>query len=798
MPEAYKFESTEHFRSMLSNIDGYIYTVIYADGKAVDSYHSPKCEEITGYAPSEYEEDPELWIRMVHPDDREFVYEFFNSRTEAIPQYMVEHRIMKKDGSVSWISNTFTEQINEKNEIARRDGFIVDVTGRKTAELALQEQNAFLQTLIDSIPNPVFYKDVHGTYKGCNNAFEDYVGKGKGDIVDKSLFELFGAEVAAIYSQMDIDLVATRQPQTYEADFTHADGSLRRVIFNKALFTDSNHRPAGIVGVMIDITEQKIIEEELKFAYAQLRELEVIVTRSPAVVFLRRAVENLPVEYVSNNVTLFGYSPNSFRYGELHYIDIVYPGDRHRFLQALERFAREHSSEFTQEYRIVQQNGKICWVDDHTWIRYSKDGEITHYHGIIIDISKRKQAVQLFRESIERYKALAENSYDLICEITKEGKILYASPNFYDTLGYGDEDLVQKKFMRFLHPDDLSQVMTEFKKGFGQVSHRFRNKNGDWLWFESAGKQYITAEGEKRGVIVSRDVTNKRKIEQQLIRSEKLLAIGEMSAMIAHEFRNALTSIKMILQLLKESVRLRNREKRSLNVALQSISHMETVIKQLLNFSQPASMNFTRANVNVVVEDCMPFIRIQAQKKAIQIAKRFDKNIPELLINVPVLKETIINLLLNATQAYEGDEIKIFRRILISTELVELPETLTDLDVGVQNEYFQMQSDLPRREIILEEGTRCALIRIMDNGCGIPEDHVDHIFEPFFTTKEKGSGLGLAVAKRTVNSHGGIIIVRSKPSKGTVFRIYIPVEQNIIVPVVQPQNTLPPTSGTPI
>lgn len=777
MPSTYQFGNEEHFRSVIQNIDGYIYTAIYENGDAIASYHSPKCLDITGYLPEEYAADHDLWIKMVYPEDRNLVYLLFKGRNDEAPQTYLEHRIYRKDGALRWISNTFTEQFDANGLLSRRDGIIADITGRKSAELALQEQNFFFQKLLDAIPNPVFYKNTEGKYEGCNQAFEAYIGKQQEEIIGKTAFDVLSKNEAENFTEMDRDLYEKGGIQVYESTMSHADGSTRRLMFNKALFTNTENSVAGMVGILVDITRIKEIEEELYNTNKFLQELQNIVNKSPAIVFLRRASESYQVELVSENISLLGFSRGYFTEAPRNYLDMVYPGDRNRFVQSINKFIAKKAIDFTQEYRLVLNNGKVAWVDDHIWVRYDDNGFPTHLHGIVIDISKRKQAVQMFRESIERYKVLAENSYDLICEISHDVRMLYISPNFSDTLGYHPDELINEYLFRFVHEDDIHGIKEELKKGFGQIIHRFRHKNGSWIWFESAGKQYITAEGEKRGVIVSRDVTSKRKLEQQIIRSEKLLAIGEMSAMIAHEFRNALTSIKMILQLMKESPRLSKRDKRSLTIALHSIYHMEIVIRQLLNFSQPTTLTMKPVDLNTLLLECLPFIRIQAQKKDIKLSKIFSAGIPELMINEQALKETIVNLLINATHAFEAESIKLRRHILIKTEIVKIDETMTDIDIGVENEYFKMDSSLPQQEIIIEKGTDCVVIKVYDNGCGIPEDHLPHLFEPFFTTKEKGSGLGLAIAKRTVNAHGGIMLVKSKLGKGTMFSIFFPLPQ---------------------
>ena len=396
---------------------------------------------------------------------------------------------------------------------------------------------------------------------------------------------------------------------------------------------------------------------------------------------------------------------------------------------------------------------------------------------MVVDISANKETVMSFYDSIERYKALAENSYDLIYEIGRDSVILFASPSFIQTLGYTPEELMKKRYIEYVHPADRDSVLTEMRKSQGQITHRLKHNNGEWLWFESSGKEYFTAEGERRGVIVSRDISFRKRIEQQLIRSEKMIAVGEMSAMIAHETRNALTSIKMIMQLLQESRRLLKSEKNSIFVALQSIYHLESVMKQLLSFAHPVAIKPAPENVNKLITECISFLDIQAKKKDIVISVKLEEDIPLLQLHAPTFKECLINIVLNATQAYEGAIPQARRRIIISTEKILLKESIINRALSTDNEYFQIaESDDPAADIVLTEGTQCILIKIADNGKGVPESYLKHIFEPFFTTKEKGSGLGLSIAKKSINAHGGVVAVVSQEGKGTAFKIYLPLE----------------------
>lgn len=141
--------------------------------------------------------------------------------------------------------------------------------------------------LIDAIPNPIFYKDTNGIYRGCNKAFEDYLGLTKEEIVGKSVYDLSPKELADKYHQMDSELFNKVGKQTYEYQVKYADGTLHDVIFNKATYVDSDKKPAGLVGVMVDITERKKAEKESTAMN------KFIVDREIKMVELKKEIEDL-------------------------------------------------------------------------------------------------------------------------------------------------------------------------------------------------------------------------------------------------------------------------------------------------------------------------------------------------------------------------------------------------------------------------------------------------------------------------------------------------------------------------
>jgi two-component system, NtrC family, sensor histidine kinase AtoS len=277
---------------------------------------------------------------------------------------------------------------------------------------------------------------------------------------------------------------------------------------------------------------------------------------------------------------------------------------------------------------------------------------------------------------------------------------------------------------------------------------------------------------------VSRDITKQKILERQSIQTEKLMALAEISAMISHEFRNSLTSVRMILELQLESPQLTPSENKSLTVALSSIQHMENIVSQLLNFSRPAPAIFTISNINTVLEETIYFVQAQVTKQKINLIRQLEPGLPFLKLDRLHMKEVFINLILNAINAIVANPRKRARReITLVSKKYTIQETFRDLPVQLNSDDSILAKSANKDEIIFREGDPCVLIEISDTGMGIKHEVMNRIFDPFFTTMAKGTGLGLAMAKRTINAHEGLIRVASEKGKGTTFKIYLPLKE---------------------
>jgi signal transduction histidine kinase len=236
----------------------------------------------------------------------------------------------------------------------------------------------------------------------------------------------------------------------------------------------------------------------------------------------------------------------------------------------------------------------------------------------------------------------------------------------------------------------------------------------------------------------------RKKMEEaniKLIQAEKLASIGRISAGIAHEIRNPLTSVKLNIQKLMQSENLNDLEKEHLDISQEGIKHMEKSIKDLLDFTRASELNVDRFSVEQILEESIKTLASSLELKRIVLEKNFQDELPQALVDGDKLRQVFLNVLRNAYEAVEEGG-----KIAISLSLFK------------------------------ERSGKKIRVGIVDDGCGIPEKERDIIFELFYTTKTTGIGLGLAIARKIIEQHGGSIGLKENMAQGTSFEILIPVE----------------------
>ena len=260
-------ESENKYRTIFENTGAA--TVILEEDNTI-SLANAEFEKLTGYSKVEIE-GKKSWTEFVEREDLEKMIKLHRLRRENpdLTPRNYEFRLMDKKGRIKYILLTVDIIPGTKKSIAS----LLDISKRKQAEIAYQENLRFLQHLIDAIPISIFYKDTNGIYQGCNSAFEKFLGLSKGDIIGKSVYDISPVDLADSYKKTDQALFDKPGVQVYESSVMYADGTRHDVIFNKATYTDARGRLSGLVGVVFDITKRKRAEEALRESEEKYRNL---------------------------------------------------------------------------------------------------------------------------------------------------------------------------------------------------------------------------------------------------------------------------------------------------------------------------------------------------------------------------------------------------------------------------------------------------------------------------------------------------------------------------------------------
>jgi len=365
------------------------------------------------------------------------------------------------------------------------------------------------------------------------------------------------------------------------------------------------------------------------------------------------------------------------------------------------------------------------------------------------EIVERMKAEKELAASEKRLKGLVQNSLDMIFITSPDGLIAYASPSVESNVGYKPEEMIGKSPLDFLHPDDQQLFTKTVRTNLASpgvnipLLYRYRKSNGDYILLEGISRNMIDIDGVNGIVANLRDVTERNKLQDEIIRTSKLESLGMLAGGIAHDFNNVLMGIVGNITLAKK--RLKPEEKtHEILVRAENIAYRaRNLTEQLITFSR-GGLPITRiSQINGLVSDSAQF---SVSGSNITCKFNLAPDLWPVKIDEGQIAQVLTNLAINAKQAMPDGGV---------------------LEISTQNFEFTVPPDeFGRRKFVK--------ISVHDHGCGILPENLTRIFDPYFTTKSSGNGLGLSTSYSIIKNHGGFITVDSTPEKGTSFFIYIP------------------------
>ncbi|MCL7412994.1 MAG: PAS domain S-box protein [ANME-2 cluster archaeon] len=536
-------------------------------------------------------------------------------------------------------------------------------------------------------------------------------------------------------------------------------------------------------------------DDKTQIALQKLKELEFIINQSQVIAFLWRNAEGWPVEFVSENIKQFGYTPQDFIDGDIAYTDIIHSDDMERVGNEVDMYSEQGITEFRQEYRIITKSGDIRWTDDVTWIRRDQNGNVTHYQGIVFDITERKRAEENLRDSEMKYSTLVEKGNDGII-IIQDGILKYVNSVMCEIAGFTKEEIVGKPFLDYVSLEYRDIVMERYEKRMmgNDVPNRYEigiiSKNGQTTPVE-INATLIEYDDKPADMAIIRDNTEQKQIkdEMQKLNAELELRISERTADLQNN-QQALVNVVEDLNVTTEELQNANKRLQELDrlksMFIARTSHeLRTPLNSIIGFTsillegwsgelnpeqteQLEMVHTSGKHLLNLINDVIDISKIEAGKLDVFISEFKLREVMDEAVSV--VRNDIDEKGLTLTVEVEDITLISDRRRLLQSILNLLSNAVKFTEKGnISIQTKSINSNIN--------------ISVTDSGIGVKQEDIPKLFTPFvrlespLTDRTSGTGLGLYLTKKLVmEALGGAVDVISEYGKGSTFTLIIPLK----------------------
>ncbi|HEX5376957.1 MAG TPA: PAS domain S-box protein [Phenylobacterium sp.] len=717
---------------------------------------SPNMFRIYGFKPGAA---PPLDAVMdrIHPDDRSSS----NLRLDALLSGTTADsviRIVRPDGTVRHVEGRNACERDADGAVIAIYGVIMDVTERREAERALAAQEAHLSLLAENGADLIVELEASGVIRWTSPSSrhfgyepQDLVGRKATDLVHPDDRE----KIAAIMRETLLTgAVDPESDRSYR--LLCADGRSVWVEGNPAIFFDDAGRPTGAITLLRDISERRASAQALAEREAHLR---LISDHTRDVVFQYSLDRR--VLYVSPAARRYGYEPADLV--GLPAQDLIHPDDRAKVAAVVADLIANPvpDPQLDRTHRVRIGSGDYVWMESQPTVVRDDEGRPQSVVSLLRDITERRVAAQALAESEQRYRLLTDNATDVIGCYDERAVFTFLSPAIKDLMGYAPEELVGARTTRFMHPDDVPDVMRAFAAHFAagpgaealRFEYRAYRKDGTLVWLEAHPKAIYDADGqfvEFQDTV--RDITDRKRLEEDLRRArdaaEAAAAVkSEFMANMSHEIRTPLTAVVGFSSLISARADLDPIARGHADRISAAGRALLALVNDVLDFSKlEAGQTVIQPRniaIAVVAREALDLFTLQAESKGVDLQLETGPDLPQWVAADPhAVGQVLLNLLGNAVKFSQPGVVRL----------------ALDYDV--------------------EKGA--LRVRVQDSGPGLATDQAAKLFQRFSqvdgssTRRHGGTGLGLAICKGLVEAMGGDIGVETSPGRGATFWFTIP------------------------
>ncbi len=626
----------------------------------------------------------------------------------------------------------------------------------KTTEL-----NERLSAVIDASPVAIIEIDLEHRVTVWNEVAESIFGWSSEEVVG-TILPIVPEHRVEEFEELIARAMRGERIVNHETERRRRDGVIIPYSISLAPHRDADGTTVGVIGIGSDLSASRLAEEEL----LRSRELyRVVVENSHDMIAVLDPMGRFVFASPSYQQAL-GYGPEELV--DVSPISLVHPSDVQRASDALRQAVTSQSAAVV-ELRMRHKRGNWVFVEGTTTSVLDESGLLRSILMSFRDISERRTAEEELREAEARYRLLVEQ-LPLITYINapgESGRWVYLSPQLEEILGYKPADWVSDygNFVNAIHPDDREHVTVERAASGGKgrigLEYRLISKDERTVWVRDeavvvrdlSGKP-LYVQGYLLDISLEREAEmERRRLEAELLHSQKMEAIGRLAGGIAHDFNNLLTAITGYSELIVSELDPASSLARDAEEIKRAAEQAAAMTQQLLAFSRRQVLQPALLNPNEVIGRMEKMLQ-RLIGENVELVTALAPEIAMIRSDRSQIEQVIMNLVVNARDSMPNGG-----NITIETANASFDEAEATL-LGL----------LPGDFVVA---------RISDMGLGMDEETMSHIFEPFFTTKEQGegTGLGLATVHGIVEQSNGAIHVSSEIGKGSVFHVYLPVTQ---------------------
>lgn len=615
-----------------------------------------------------------------------------------------------------------------------------------------RESEERLRAVFEKTHVGIVITDLEGRIVDANRAYEAMLGYSVEELRGRSFAEFTHPDDVAENLRRFGEARAARDDLRIEKRYVRRDGGVVWVDISAILVRDAGEDAAFRFAVAVDITERVRAEQALRASNERFE----LVARATKDGLWDWDLETGTGWLDETLRAMFGLAV-----GEVPSLEElaarIHPDDRDRVVEGVSAAIRGAGESWSDTFRCLLADGAYGYVLDRGFIARAPDGKPARMIGAITDVTELRRIEEALDESRERFRAIFEEAHVGMCILDQQGLYVATNAAYQTMLGYTADELRGRSFVAFTHPEDrppdAAAWSASFEQGAFRVEKRYLRKDGSVVWVDLSSSLIPSPGGEWFAFAIAADVTGRKRLEEQLLQSQKLEAIGRLAGGIAHDFNNLLTAItgygEIVLNRLAEDDPLRG----DVEQITRAGERAATLTQQLLAFARRQVMRPTLLDANEVVVGIESMLR-RLIGEDVEIVLELASAPGLIVADLGQLEQVIVNLAVNSRDAMPDGGL-----LTIATGSAELGAGEA-AELGVPAGAY-------------------VTLRVSDDGVGMDESARERAFEPFFTTKEigRGTGLGLSTVLGIVEQSGGHVGVESEPGHGATFTIHLPRAQ---------------------